>query len=315
MTPSRRDFFRLAAGTAAVGMPISASVASGHIPPAGSHRLGPETATQAIGRKRIPKTGELLPMIGLGTSRTFNVDPKADNANLVEVMQSFLAWGGSLVDSSPMYGTSEEVTGTLLAKLGRGDLFYATKVWTDKGKAAGLEQMEQSRRRMGPERFDLMQVHNLLGLETHMETLNEMKADGRIRYLGVTEMRDYQTVEKLIVADRLDFIQIPYSLGDRKVEARILPAALDHGVAVLVMRPFERGKLFAAFKDRAVPEWAMEFGCHSWAQFFLKFLVGHPAVTCPIPATSKVHHLIDNMAAGVGRLPTTTERQKMLALL
>jgi aryl-alcohol dehydrogenase-like predicted oxidoreductase len=315
MTPTRRDFFRLAAGTAAVALPVTSSVAAERAAPGDRNWPGPEAGTQAIARKRIPKTGELLPMIGLGTSRTFKVDPKADNANLVEVMQAFLAWGGSLVDSSPMYGTSEEVTGTLLAKLGRDDLFYATKVWTDKGKTAGLEQMEESRRRMGPKRFDLMQVHNLLGLETHMETLQEMKADGRIRYLGVTEMRDYQTVEKLIVADRLDFIQIPYSLGDRKVEARILPAALDHGVAVLVMRPFERGKLFGAFKNRTVPEWAVEFGCHSWAQLLLKFLLGHPAVTCPIPATSKVHHLVDNMAAGVGRLPTATERKKMIDLL
>lgn len=305
MSLDRRSFLRtgfVAGSATALSRPSFASKATQDEHP----------PIQAIQRKRIPKTGELLPVVGLGTSRTLNVDPSGDHPALREVLQGFLDWGGTCIDSSPMYGNSEAVVGALLEQLGRQDLFYATKVWTDKGKQAGIEQMEQSRQRMGPDRFDLMQVHNLVGLNEHMPTLEAMKAEGTIRYLGVTEMRDWETVEKLIVSDRLDFVQIPYSLGERAVEDRILPAARDHGVATLIMRPFVRGRLFQQVADKELPGWAAEIDCQSWAQVFLKWLIAHPAVTCPIPATSKPHHLHDNMQGGVGAMPDAALRARIL---
>jgi diketogulonate reductase-like aldo/keto reductase len=308
MSLDRRAFLRgsLAAGSAAA---LSPQVAHATQAPQDAPTM------RAIQRKRIPKTGELLPVIGLGTSRTLNVDPNGDHPSLVEVVQGFLDWGGSCIDSSPMYGNSESVVGELLTKIDRKDLFFATKVWTKEGKQAGIDQMEESRQRMAADRFDLMQIHNLVGLDQHMPTLEQMKAEGKIRYLGVTEMRDWETVEKLILSDKLDFVQIPYSLGERDVEARILPAARDHGVAVLVMRPFVRGQLFKQVADKKFPEWAAEIECSSWAQLFLKWLLGHPAVTCPIPATSKPHHLHDNMQGGVGSVPDTAMRARIQELV
>jgi len=303
------DRRRLLGGLAAGAIALPALATAQPSPQEGS------PAPRAIRRKRIPRTGELLPMIGLGTSRTFDEDPDAENAALVQVMRDFLDLGGSLIDSSPMYRRAEAVVGELLRRVGRDDAFYATKVWTDDGREAGIAQMETSEQRMGTTRFDLMQVHNLVGLETQLATLREWKAAGRVRYIGVTEMRDFAKVEELIAAGEIDFVQIPYSLAEREVEARVLPAALDHGVAVLVMRPFQRGGLFKAVGERPVPEWATEIGCQSWAQVFLKFLVSHPAVTCPIPATSKPHHLVDNMGAGVGPLPDEAWRARALAAL
>ena len=188
-------------------------------------------------------------------------------------------------------------------------------MWTDQGREAGVAQMAESERLMGTARFDLMQVHNLVGLEDHLATLAEWKAAGRVRYVGVTEMKDFAKVEELIAGGSIDFVQIPYSLGARDVEARVLPAALDHGVAVLVMRPFDRGGLFGRVEGRELPGWATEIGCASWAQVFLKFVLGHPAVTCPIPATSKPHHLADNMAAGCGELPDEAWRKRAIELL
>ncbi|QDU65171.1 aldo/keto reductase [Engelhardtia mirabilis] len=301
------DRRRLLGGLAAGAIAVPALAAS-------SRGAQEASATRvAIRRKRIPRSGELLPMIGLGTSRTFDVDPATVSADLVTVMGDFLDLGGSLIDSSPMYGQAESVVGELLRRVGRDDAFHATKVWTDKGREAGIEQMETSEQRMGTERFDLLQVHNLVDLEVQLATLREWKASGRVRYIGVTEMRDFEQVEKLIAGGEIDFVQIPYSLAEREVEARVLPAALDHGVAVLVMRPFQRGGLFEKVGERAVPDWATELGCRSWAQVFLKFLLGHPAVTCPIPATSKPHHLLDNMAAGVGPLPDAAWRERAIA--
>ena len=270
---------------------------------------------EAVARRRIPSTGELVPMIGLGTSRTFKVDPGSGIDPLVDVMSGFLAAGGTVIDSSPMYGRAEEVVGALLERIGRRDVFFATKVWTDKGREAGERQMRESMRLMGAPVVDLMQIHNLVAWQTHLPTLREWKEAGRIRYLGITEMRDFGLVERLMREENIDFIQIPYSVGDRRVEARVLPAAADTATAVLVMRPFERGRLFRGVQGRPLPEWAAEFDCASWAQFFLKFVLGHPAVTCPIPATSKAHHLLDNMRAGTGRLPDETMRRRMAAIL
>ena len=280
-----------------------------------SARTSPAPGSEAVARRRIPRTGELVPCIGLGTSRTLDVDPEGDLAGLVEVMRSFLGAGGTLVDSSPMYGRAEAVVGRLLAKLGRSDVFFATKVWTDKGRDAGIEQMQTSARLMGAQRLDLMQIHNLVDYATHLATLRAWKSEGKLRYIGATEMKRFDEVERILREDQLDFIQIPYSMKEREVEARVLPAAREHGVAVLVMRPFERAGLFDKVEGKPLPEWAAEFDCTSWAQFFLKWVLGHPAVTCPIPATSKPEHLADNMAAGVGRLPDENMRRRMLEFL
>ena len=296
---------RAALGALGVGALSAAALAGGR--GAGSREEG-----AAIFRRRIPRTGELVPAIGLGTYQVFDVDPAGDVSAQVEVMETFLDLGGSLVDSSPMYRQSESVIGAVLEKVGRDDLFFATKVWTDKGRDAGIEQMRRSIERMGAPVMDLMQVHNLVAYETHLPTLREWKAAGTIRYLGITEMRDFERVERLMRDDDLDFIQIPYNIADRRVEERVLPAALDTGTAVLVMQPFGAGRLFPAVRGREVPAWAAAFGCESWAQFFLKFILAHPAVTCPIPATSKAHHMADNMGAGVGRLPDAGEVRRMV---
>ncbi len=298
----------VAAGT---GLAVTGIVNADEPQEAHSSAAGPA----AVARRRIPSTGELLPVIGLGTSRTFDADPAGDIDALVDVMRAFLAAGGTLVDSSPMYRRAETIVGTLLNRLDRHDLFFATKVWTKEGREAGVKQMNESITKMAAPVMDLMQVHNLVAWETHLPTLREWKAARQIRYLGVTEMRNYELTEKLMREEDLDFIQIPYSVGDRRVEQRILPAARDTGTAVLVMRPFEAGRLFKRVEGKALPEWAAEFDCTSWAQFFLKFVLGHEAVTCPIPATSKLHHLVDNMQGGVGRMPDEAMRERMVAFL
>ncbi len=309
----RRSFLGAAAGVALTGGLAGslAPVALGNE----DHDGGEEPLRSAIRRIRIPRTGELLPQIGLGTSRTFDVDPAGDNPGQLAVMERFLDWGGTLVDSSPMYKRSEAVVGALTAKLQRNDLFYATKVWTKEGKEAGIAQMARSEELMGTKRFDLMQVHNLVGLDEHLETLKDWRSSGRVRYVGVTEMRNYEKVEELVTSDVLDFIQIPYSVTDRAVEARVLPACIEHGVGVLVMRPFQRGGLFKATKGLELPPWSADFGAHSWAQLFLKFILGHPAATLPIPATSKAHHLDDNMAAGIGPALDEAARKKLVSIL
>jgi diketogulonate reductase-like aldo/keto reductase len=271
--------------------------------------------TRSVRRVRIPRTGELVPCIGLGTSRTFDVDPNDLPTALIDVMQRFVNWGGSVIDSSPMYKRSEAVVGALLDTLQRRDMFYATKVWTKEGKQAGIEQMATSETLMGTPRFDLMQVHNLVGLKEHMETLREWKASGRVRYIGITEMGDMETVEELVAGGVIDFIQIPYSVTDRSVEARVLPACIEHQVAVLVMRPFQAGRLFDAVKGQAVPEWAADFEASTWGQLFLKFILGHASMPIPIPATSKPHHMDDNMAAGMGPALDAAARQKLIAIL
>jgi aryl-alcohol dehydrogenase-like predicted oxidoreductase len=307
MTIPRRSVLGVMAASAAGLAGGSVATASATQPAA--------SAPQAVIRRRIPRTGELVPAIGMGTWSTFDADPAGDLSRLVEVMRVFLAAGGSLIDSSPMYGRSEEVVGKVLTALGRTDLVYATKVWTDKGRDAGIEQMRASMRLMGPPVMDLMQIHNLVGWETHLPTLRQWKSAGTIRYLGVTAMRDFDLVERLMREEQVDFIQVPYSVGDRRVEDRILPAATETGTAVLVMRPFGGGDLFKRVRERPLPAWAAQIDCSSWAQFFLKFLLGHPAVTCPIPATANPRHMADNMAGGVGRLPDAPMRERMAAEL
>jgi diketogulonate reductase-like aldo/keto reductase len=269
-------------------------------------------------RRKIPGTEEYLPVIGMGTWQTFDVgNNSSERANLKQVLQTFIDKGGSLIDSSPMYGTSEEVAGDLAAELGElPSLFMATKVWT-RGKDAGIRQMEQSMREMRRNPMDLMQVHNLLDLQTHLQTLRRWKAEGKIRYLGVTHYTDsmHDDLEKLIKTEDLDFIQINYSLNDRHADQRLLPTAQDHGVGVLINRPYNGGTLFRLVKGKALPDWAADYDIQSWGQYFLKFIVSHPAVTCAIPATSKVHHMEDNMGANYGRLPDEKARQEMIAYL
>ena len=266
-------------------------------------------------RKPIPSTGELLPAIGMGTSRTFDVWGQPETTRqLTEVLQVFFDNGGTLIDSSPMYGNAEAVVGDLVKRIGKkGDYFAATKVWTD-GRQAGIEQMEQSMARMGVEVMDLMQIHNLRDWRTHLPVLRQRKQEGKIRYVGITTShgRFHSALERIMADEPLDFVQFSYNIEDRTAEERLLPLAADRGIATLINRPYQRGSLFYRVKDTPLPEWSAGFDCESWGQFFLKFILSHPAVTCVIPATSKVHHMKDNMGAGFGRLPDPDMREKMV---
>jgi len=265
----------------------------------------------------VPSSGEKIPAVGLGTWRTFDVGASAtERAPLTDVLRRFAERGGRVVDSSPMYGAAESVVGDLATDLAITDkLFLATKVWTS-GRDAGVTQMEQSLRRLRTQRLDLMQIHNLLDWRTHLRTLREWKAAGRVRYVGVTHYTSsaYDELERVLRGEPLDFVQVNYSLGEREAERRILPLARARGVAVLVNRPFSAGDLFRRMRGRPLPPWAAEFDCESWAQFFLKWILAHPAVTCAIPATSQPQHLVDNMKAGVGALPDPATRERMGAL-
>ena len=271
-------------------------------------------ADRALLTRPIPSTGEALPAIGLGTWQTFDVAPIA-RAGLEGVLGAFVELGGSVVDSSPMYGRSEEVVGDLAARLGaRSKLFLATKVWTS-GKTAGIRQMEDSMRKLRATRIDLMQVHNLVDVDTHLDTLAEWKREGRVRYVGVTHYTAgyHDAVARIIAARPVDFVQINYSVGEREAESRLLPMARDRGVAVLANRPFAGGDLFRRLRSRPLPAWAAEIDCTSWAQVLLKFVISHPAITCAIPATSQVTHLRDNMQAAHGRLPDAALRARITA--
>jgi diketogulonate reductase-like aldo/keto reductase len=251
----------------------------------------------------------------MGSSRTFDVGADAAiRQHLQQVLQAFFDNGGSIIDTSPMYGNAEQVLGELLEQVSRQHLFTATKVWTQ-GKQAGIEQMEDSMRLLGVPVIDLMQIHNLLDWQVHMETLIDWKAQGRIRYIGITTHRGYDHDEIVHVMQNypVDFVQFSYSIANRQAEQTILPVAAERGIATMVNRPFQRGELFARVRDRQLPDWAAELDCRSWGQYFLKFVVSHPQVTCAIPATSKVKHMLDNMGAGVGRLPDAEQRQRMLA--
>ena len=269
-------------------------------------------------RRPIPRTGEPLPVVGVGTWQTFDVGTSApERAELKDVLRRLVEAGGSVIDSSPMYGRSEGVVGDLSAALGlRDKLFFATKVWTN-GRDSGIHQMEDSLRLMRAQRMDLMQVHNLLDLDTHAKTLREWKKAGRIRYIGITHYHDgaHDDLEKLVRTKEWDFVQFNYSMAEREAERRLLPACADAGVAVLVNRPFSQGSLFPRVKGKPLPPWAGEFDCSSWGQFFLKYLLGHPAVSCVIPGTRRVSHLNDNVRSGMGRLPDAAMRKRMVEYL
>ena len=266
--------------------------------------------------RAIPASGERLPVVGMGSWITFNVGADEGlRAQRSQVLRAFFQAGGGLVDSSPMYGSSEAVIGHGLKVTGQpSSLFSATKVWTW-GQAAGVEEMEESRRLWGVERFDLLQIHNLLSWESHLETLRAMKAAGRVRYIGITTShgRRHGDFEAVMRQEDIDFVQFTYNIADRAAERRLLPLAAERGLAVIVNRPFRRGALFDRVAGRPLPDWAAEIDCANWAQVFLKFIVSHPAVTCAIPATSRVDHMGENMGALHGRLPDPDLRRRMAA--
>jgi diketogulonate reductase-like aldo/keto reductase len=273
---------------------------------------------QTIRTRPIPSTNEQLPVIGVGTWQTFDVgNSDAERDSLKEVLKTLIAKGGKVIDSSPMYGQSEKVVGDLSEELKlNASLFMATKVWTT-GKEEGITQMNKSFALMKRKQMDLMQIHNLVDWKTHLKTLREWKEQKKIRYIGITHYLEsaYASIEDIINTNQIDFLQINYSLLSRKSGERLLPLAKDKNMAVLVNRPFEEGALFQGVKGKQLPEWAKEFDCSSWAQFFLKFIISNPAVTCAIPGTDKPHHMVDNLAAGLGKLPDEKMREKMVAVI
>ncbi|WP_229491622.1 aldo/keto reductase [Massilia sp. HP4] len=261
----------------------------------------------------IPSSGEQIPVIGLGSWITFNVgrDPQA-RAECADVMRQFFAGGGRLIDSSPMYGSAQDVIGEAVQAIKPPRLFSADKVWIS-GGARGPGQIETSRKLWRVPRFDLLQVHNLLSWEEHLKTLQAMKKEGRLRYVGITtsEGRRHGEIEKIMASHPIDFVQISYNALDREVEQRILPLARERRIGVIVNRPFRQGDLTQALAGKPLPGWGAEIGCTTWAQALLKFIVSHPAVTCAIPATSSVAHVRENLLAGAGRMPDDALRKRI----
>ena len=309
----RRSFIALS-GLAAVGAGASAQDA-GKAGVTGAT----ENQTQLILR-RIPSSGESLPAIGLGTSGPFEVGTdESARAPLREVLKEFFNSGASLIDTSPMYSTAEAVLGDLLTSAQQAQVFVATKVWTPgSGGAAeqkGVEQMQRSISLLRHKRVELMQVHNLVDLDAHLRTLRRWKAEGRIKYIGVTHYTtsSYPDLISIIEREKPDFVQFNYSAATREAEKRLLPLCADKGVAVIINRAFEDGRLFDRVRDKPLPPWAAEFHAKSWAQVFLKFVLAHPAVTCVIPATGKVRNVIDNLGAGTGALPDAKHRAQIVA--
>ena len=282
--------------------------------------VGPSVslAQEPLMQRNIPKTGEPLPVIGLGTFRTFDVgDDPAELEPLRRVTELFFEQGGMVVDSSPQYGPAETMFGRVLGDIqSPGDFFAATKV-SATGRDQGLQQMDSSATKMGVEQIDLMQIHNLRDWETHLPVLKERKAQGIYRYIGVSASREelYEEYESVMRSEPLDFIQINYSVAERRAADVILPLAMDLGMAVLINRPFVAGALFPRIANQSLPDWAAEFDCVSWAQFFLKFVLSHPAVTCAIQATTSTEHLLDNLDAGRGRMPDEDHRRRMVELI
>ncbi len=276
--------------------------------------MPPINAAPAPLARRIPKSGEALPAVGLGTWQVFDVPGNAaELGEARETLKVFAELGGRIVDSSPMYGSSESVTGQLAAELGlQGGLFIATKVWTS-GRDAGIRQMRDSMKKLRVERLDLMQVHNLVDAPTHLATLREWKHSGKVRYIGVTHYHAgaHAELEKVLQREDLDFVQVNYSLAEPQAGQRLLRAAADTRTAVIVNRPFAEGAMFRRVKGKALPAWAGEIGCTSWAQFFLKWIIADPAVTCVIPGTRNPKHVADNLGAAGGTLPDEAMRRMM----
>ena len=300
LTLSRRNFMKST---------LAGSIAAGFLP-----RILPAMTANVV-KRVIPASGEEISLMGMGTYSTFSHDTPMEQ--LGEVMQAFFDHGGQMIDSSPMYGPAEGIVGDLLKTTqNTAGYFAATKVWTD-GREAGIRQMNESMELMGVETMDLMQIHNLRDWKIHLETLKEWKEQGRIRYLGITTShgRFHGELEAIMKTEPLDFVQLTYSIANRVTDARLLPLALDMGIATIINRPYQGGNLFGKVRGKPLPDWAGEIDCASWGQFFLKFIAGHPAVTCIIPATSKVKHMLDNMAGGKGRVPDAALRKRMITYL
>jgi diketogulonate reductase-like aldo/keto reductase len=298
------------AGAGAIAAPAVAAASAG---------AGTAVAADAtLLTRAIPGTGEALPVIGLGTSDTFDVDPaSAPGGAIGEVYDAFVAGGGTVLDSSPMYGRAEAVLGALMKARGnRQRMFVATKVWT-RGRAAGAKQIAESMRLLGTPRLDLLQIHNLLDWREHAVTLRELKAKDAIRYGGITHytVASHADLKAVLTEQKFDFVQLNYSIATRDAETTLLPFCEDRGIAVLVNRAFEDGRLFQMTRGKPLPPWAADFDCTSWAQFFLKYVIAHPAVTCVIPATSKPKNQLDNLRGGMGRLPDARTREKMVEYL
>ena len=279
-------------------------------------RGGAARAETVMLKRKIPSSGEELPVIGLGTSGVFDVGGgSAERAPLTQVLKTLTDTGGSLLDTSPMYNRAEAVAGDLIAAQGMRDrMFIATKVWT-RGKDAGLQQIETSMRLLKSPTLDLVQVHNLLDLQTQLANVRALKAQGKVRYTGITHytVASHTDLESVIQREPVEFVQLNYSIVTRQAEQRLLPLAAERKVAVLVNRPFEDGALFARVRGKPLPAWAPEVDCETWAQFFLKFIVSHPAVTCVIPATARPEHMADNVRAGLGKMPDDKMRERMAA--
>ena len=303
MTLSRRDLLKIGAGA-------SAAMALGVRPGFGRDSARP----LSLITRPVPSTGEQIPVVGIGTARRYDVAATgAELDPLRETLATFRNLGGTLIDTAPSYGNAETVVGDLVAELGfRDDLFIATKVRKE-GQEEGLAEIEASFERLKTGTFDLLQVHNLVGIDTQLATLRKLKETGRVRYIGMSTSsgRQYDDFADVMRREDMDFIQVNYSLDSRGAADVILPLAADRGMAVLINVPFGRGRLFDAVAERPLPDWAAEFDCETWGQFFLKYLVGHPAVTCVIPGTAKPHYATDNMGAAMGRLPDAATRKRM----
>jgi aryl-alcohol dehydrogenase-like predicted oxidoreductase len=311
---NRRELLRSAVALTAATM--SRTTTTARSPAAAGAASAPAAGSAPISR-RIPSSGEQIPVIGLGTSRTFEVGVSAaERAPLTAVLEAFFAGGARLIDTSPMYSTAERVLGELLTPEMHTRAFLATKVWT-RGARAGIEQMAHSERQLRAKPLDLIQVHNLLDLDTQLATLREWKAAGRVRYVGVTHytVSAQADLERVVSRERLDFVQLNYSPVTRAAEQRLLPLAAERGVAVLVNRPFEDGGVFGRVRGKPLPAFAADLDASSWGQLVLKFIAAHPAVTCIIPATASAAHLEDNLAAGRGRLPDERQRELIAAAL
>jgi len=316
----RRNFLAMGGATAVAATAITSAHDDGtihtHLP------SGQAVPTGKLLMRRIPSSGETIPAIGLGTSGPFEVGAdEAARAPLREVLLGFFTAGATLIDTSPMYSTAEAVLGDLLTAEQQNKAFVATKVWTPGSGAAaeqkGIEQMQRSMALLKHKRIELMQIHNLVDLDVHLKTLGRWKAEGKIKYIGVTHYTtsSYPDLIAIIEREKIDFVQFNYSVTTRGAEQRLLPLCADKGVAVLINRAFEDGNLFTKVQGKPLPAWAAEFGAKSWAQVFLKFVLAHPAVTCVIPATGKFRNVVDNLAAGMGPLPNAKQLAQIVTAL
>jgi len=300
---TRRDILKLY-GLSGLGIAIAPSLFS-------------FSAIEKMRQRAIPSSGEQIPVIGLGTWQTFDVDNNDEElAVRKKVLLEMQKLGGKVIDSSPMYGRSEKVVGTLTSKLENPDFFYATKVWTS-GKEAGIQQMNVSFEKMQRKTMDLMQIHNLVDWQTHVKTLKTWKEEGKIRYWGLTHYVDsaHETLEKIIRQEQPDFVQFNYSIQSRHAEKSLFDTCRKYGTATIINQPYESGSLFRKVKGKAIPDWCAAYGIKSWGQYFLKFIISNDAVTCVIPGTSKPKHVIDNMGAGYGTMPDSAARERMVSYL